>query len=101
MTAQATAVPKEPTMTITRTIRIATATALACAGIGAAVSTPAMAITPIGAMTLSNGPVTPVVVWDHAAWKKCYSLTYAQWREDGHSPSVSQTAADLTCGTQP
>jgi len=88
-------------MSIKRNLRIAAVTALACAGIGGAVSTPAMAITPVGGMTLSNGPVKPIVKWDQAAWKKCYSLTYAQWREDGHSPSTSQSAADLTCGTQP
>ena len=82
-------------MNIKRTITIAAATAIAAVGM----SSPAMAITPIGG--LSAGPVKPVVVWDHAAWKKCYSLTYAQWREDGHSPSTSQSAADLTCGTQP
>jgi hypothetical protein len=88
-------------MNITRNIRIAAATALACAGLGTAVSTPAMALTPVGGTTLSSGPVKPIVKWDHAAWKKCYSLTYAQWREDGASPSTAQTAADWTCGTQP
>ena len=88
-------------MNITRNIRIAAVTALACAGIGTGVSTPAMALTPVGGTTLSSGPVKPIVKWDQAAWKKCYSLTYAQWRESGSSPSTSQAAADLTCGTQP
>ena len=82
-------------MNIKRTLRIAAVTAIAAAGI----SSPAMAFSPVG--TISSGPVKPVVVWDHAAWKKCYTITYAQWREDGASPSVAQDAADLTCGTQP
>ncbi len=82
-------------MNIKRTISLAAATAIACVGI----SSPAMAFT--SATTLSNGPVKPTVVWDHAAWKKCYSITYAQWREDGASPSTAQTAADWTCGKQP
>jgi len=86
-------------MNITRNLRIAAVTAIACVGIGTATSTPAVAFTPV--KTISNGPVKPVVVWDQAAWKKCYSLTYAQWRESGASPSTSQSAADLTCGTQP
>ena len=77
------------------------ATALARAGIGAGLSTPAMALTPVGGTTLSSGPVKPIVQWDHAAWKTCYSTTYAQWREDGASPRTAQTAADFTCGTQP
>jgi len=88
-------------MSIKRNLRIAAVTAIACVGLGTASSTPAVAAyTPINT-TLSNGPVKPIVKWDQAAWKKCYSLTYAQWREDGHSPSTSQSAADFTCGTQP
>ena len=86
-------------MNIKRNIRIATVVAIASAGMSTAISTPAMAYSP--ATTISNGPVKPVVVWDHAAWKKCYTITYAQWREDGASPSTAQTAADWTCGTQP
>ena len=58
-------------MSITRNIRIAAATALACAGIGTAVSTPAMAFTPVGGTKISNGPAAPIVKWDNAAWKKC------------------------------
>lgn len=82
-------------MNITRNIRIAAITTIACAGL----STPALAFTPV--KTLSSGPVKPVVVWDHAAWKKCWAGTYAQWREDGKSPTASQNAADLVCGEQP
>ena len=74
---------------------IATAAIVASAGM----SSQAVAFTPVGG--LSNGKPKPQVVWDHAAWKKCYTLTYAQWREDGASPTVAQNAADLTCGTQP
>lgn len=83
-------------MNITKNLRNAVIIAVATAGLSTG---PAMAMQ--GAGTISNGPVKPTVKWDHAAWKKCYSLTYAQWREDGASPSTSQAAADLTCGTQP
>ena len=83
-------------MNIKRNARIALVTAVASVGMSGS----AMAFTPVNG-TLSAGPVKPIVVWDHAAWKRCYSLTYAQWREDGASPQTAQSAADLTCGTQP
>ncbi len=83
-------------MNVKRSARLAVVAAIA----SLAVSSPAMAVGPANT-TLGAGPVKPVVVWDHAAWKRCYSLTYAQWREDGASIQTSQTAADLTCGTQP
>jgi hypothetical protein len=35
------------------------------------------------------------------AWKSCFWITYGQWREGGASPANSQTAAEMTCGTQP
>ena len=82
-------------MNIKRSIHIAAAVFAVTAGL----ASPAAAFEPVGG--LSNGAPRPVVKWDHAAWKKCYSLTYAQWREDGASPSTAQSAADLTCGTQP
>lgn len=82
-------------MNIKRNICIAAITIVASAGISA----PAMAFTPM--KTISNGPVKPVVAWDHAAWKHCWTITYGQWRESGATPNNSATAADLTCGTQP
>ena len=83
-------------MNIKRTLAsIATAAVIASAGM----SGQAVAFTPVGG--LSNGPAKPTVKWDQAAWKKCFSITYAQWREGGASPANSQTAAEWTCGTQP
>jgi hypothetical protein len=79
------------------TSRIAAIAAIATVGLSGS----AIAAGPDAPTGLSAGKPRPVVKWDHAAWKKCYSLTYAQWREDGHSPTTSQNAADLTCGTQP
>ncbi|WP_372789290.1 hypothetical protein [Paraconexibacter sp.] len=85
-------------MNITRTIHIALVTAATTA----ALSAPALAFGPAaGPTTISNGKPKPVVVWDHAAWKKCWAITYAQWREDGASPTVATAAADLTCGDPP
>ncbi len=82
---------------ITRRIHTTFALAAVTAGLAAA---PAMA-GPATTGSLSNGPVKPTVVWDHAAWKKCWAGTYAQWRAAGSNPTTSQNAADLTCGTQP
>lgn len=82
--------------TITKHLRTATAIAVAVAGLA---TSPALAVQSAG--SLSNGPVTPTVKWDHAAWKHCWSTTYAQWRADGSSPSNAQIAADWTCGKQP
>lgn len=83
-------------MSLSKNFRNAVIIAVATAGLAAS---PASAVQSAG--TISNGPVKPTVRWDHDAWKKCYSLTYAQWRADGASPSTSQAAADLTCGKQP
>lgn len=83
-------------MTIKRSTRIATLAVVAAAGLsGQAAAAPA----PVG--TISNGAPKPVVVWDHAAWKQCWTITYAQWRKDGVSPNGSAAAADLTCGDPP
>jgi hypothetical protein len=83
-------------MNIKRTVAsIATAAVIACAGM----SSQAVAFTPVGG--LSNGPAHPTVKWDYNAWKHCFWITYGQWREGGASPANSQTAAELTCGTQP
>jgi hypothetical protein len=82
------------------TRKLHTTVALAAVTVGLAAAPAAMA-GPASAGTISNGPVKPTVVWDHAAWKKCWAGTYAQWRQAGSSPGVSQNAADLTCGTQP
>jgi hypothetical protein len=85
-------------MNIKRNIHIALVTAVATVGL----SGPAMAFGPAPAnTTISNGKPKPVVVWDHAAWKKCWATTYAQWREDGSSPQNATTAADWTCGSAP
>jgi hypothetical protein len=85
-------------MNLKRNIHIALVTAVTTIGL----SGPAMAAGPAtSGMTLSAGKPKPVVVWDHAAWKKCWSITYAQWREDGASPNTSSAAADLTCGDPP
>jgi hypothetical protein len=83
-------------MNIKRTIAsIATAAVIASAGM----TGQAAAVTPVGG--LSNGPAHPTVKWDYDAWKKCFWITYGQWRESGSSPANSQTAAEMTCGTQP
>ncbi|MCW2993258.1 MAG: hypothetical protein JWQ18_753, partial [Conexibacter sp.] len=74
-------------MTITKKLHTAAAIAIATAGLAAS---PALAVQHAGA--ISNGPATPTVKWDHDAWKKCWAGTYAQWREDGSSPNVSQAA---------
>lgn len=83
-------------MNIKRSIHTTLATAVAVIGL----SGPAMAMSPAPTQ-LSNGPVKPTVVWDHAAWKKCWKATYIQWREDGASPNASSAAADLVCGDPP
>lgn len=84
---------------IKRSIHTALLAAVVTVGLGA----PALAAGPGGpaAGTISAPKPKPVVVWDHAAWKKCWSITYAQWREDGGSVQGAQAAADLTCGKQP
>ena len=84
-------------MNIKRSSRIAALAVIATAGLSGS----AVADGPAGPTALSNGKPRPVVVWDHAAWKKCWTITYAQWREDGASPNNSATAADLTCGDPP
>lgn len=82
------------------TRKIHTTVALAAVTVGLAAAPAAMA-GPAAMGSLSNGPVKPTVAWDYDAWKKCWGGTYAQWRAAGSSPTVSQNAADLTCGTQP
>lgn len=79
-------------MNIKRNARIATIAAIACVGI----STPAMAFTQVGPITSGGKPTV-----DNSAWKKCWAITYGQWREDGASISTSATAADWTCGPNP
>lgn len=83
-------------MNISKKLRNAVILAVATAGLA---TSPAMAMQGVG--TISNGPVKPTVKWDQNAWKQCYTVTYAQWRDGGASPSTSQSAADLTCGKQP
>lgn len=83
-------------MNIIKNIRNAAILASVVAGLA---TSPAMAVQGVG--SISNGPVKPIVKWDYKAWKYCYATTYAQWREDGASPTTSQAAADLACGTQP
>jgi hypothetical protein len=85
-------------MSIARSIHLAVVAAVATAGLSAS----AAAAGPVPAQTtISAGKPRPVVVWDHAAWKKCWAITYAQWREDGGSVAGATAAADLTCGDPP
>ena len=72
--------------------------ALAVAAVAAFSSTATAYTAPV---KLSNGPTKPQVVWDHAAWKKCWTLSYAQARKDGHSINGSTAYADLVCGDPP
>ena len=79
-----------------RTTKIATIAVIAAAGL----SSPASAgFSTVGG--LSSGPVKPQVAWDHAAWKKCWSLSYKQAREDGFTPNGATAYADLVCGDPP
>lgn len=82
-------------MNITRNSRIATAAVVAFA----ALTGPAMAAGTVG--TISAGHSKPQVAWDHNAWKKCWTLSYKQAREDGHSPNGATAYADLVCGAPP
>ncbi|CAN5184883.1 hypothetical protein BH20ACT16_BH20ACT16_12970 [soil metagenome] len=98
-------------MNITRNARIATVAAIACAGLGTAVSTPAMAYSPVTTMssgpakptvrpvtTLSNGPVKPTV---KMTWSECWRTSYFSARDHGDSVPVAEATADLTCGRSP
>ena len=80
-------------MNIKNNIRIAAVAAIACAGLSTAISTPAMAYTPL--TKLSSGPVKPTV---RMTWKECYTKSYAAARDRGQSIESSTNEADLTCG---
>ena len=84
---------------MSRTILKNTSIAALAVAAFASFSTSAMAFSPPA--KLSNGPNKPQVVWDHAAWKNCWSKSYVQARTDGHSPNGATAYADLVCGDPP
>ncbi|MTD45313.1 hypothetical protein GKE82_13710 [Conexibacter sp. W3-3-2] len=84
-------------MTITHTIRSAAAVLVTAAALAA----PAADAAPRPVGGLSAGPVQPQVTWDHAKWKQCWTLSYAQGRQDGLSPNGATAYADLVCGDPP
>lgn len=87
-------------MNIKRNIRIATVAAVAVAGLGTGISAPAMAYTPpsSSAMTLSNGPVKPIV---RMTWHECWRTAYFAAKDSGSSTPNAEAEADLTCGRSP
>ena len=87
-------------MNIKRTTRIATVAVIAVAGLGTGISAPAMASTPrtSSAMSLSNGPVKPIV---RMSWSQCWRAAYFAARDEGGSVAVGEATADLTCGRSP
>ncbi len=48
------------------------------------------------AMTLSNGPVKPVL--KKMTWSQCWKAIYFRARDAGANDAVASAEADLTCG---
>ncbi len=83
-------------MNLAHNIRIAAVTAIACVGMSTAVSTPAIAYSPIA--KLSSGPVKPTV---KMTWHECWRSSYFAARDQGSSSTTAEAEADLTCGRSP